>query len=73
VLETHHSGAALVVVPILRNGVHDVLVKPAEVVDAMQAAMVTVFATRAHVPVERLALARLIEIVTVRVHPQKTN
>ena len=73
VLEPQHRCSPRTRVAVPDNRVHDVLVPPAEVVDAVLPAVFAMLATGPHVPVERLALSRLVKVVTVRVNSQKAH
>ena len=72
-LEPQHRCSPRTRVAVPDNRVHDVLVPPAEVVDAVLPAVFAMLATGPHVPVERLALSRLVKVVTVRVNSQKAH
>mmetsp|Transcript_35226 Transcript_35226/g.110063 ORF Transcript_35226/g.110063 Transcript_35226/m.110063 type:complete len:291 (+) Transcript_35226:1120-1992(+) len=72
-LQPHHRCPPLPLVPIGGDGIHDVLVPPAEVTYPVLAALRANLSGRPHVPVERLALPCAIEVEGVRVEAEEAN
>mmetsp|Transcript_46751 Transcript_46751/g.95617 ORF Transcript_46751/g.95617 Transcript_46751/m.95617 type:complete len:441 (-) Transcript_46751:318-1640(-) len=66
-LEPQHGTPPSAGIPKPLDGVHDVLVPPAVVVDPVLPAVLTVLPRAPKVPVQRLALSLLLEVVRVRV------